>query len=54
MAGFDYVEPFVAGFCWGRGEAVIKKCLDCCGFGRCGIFGDEADESTWGVCVSEM
>jgi len=51
MPGFDYVEPFYAGFCWGAGKAVVEERFYGCCFGGGWVFGNEADESTWRLLV---
>jgi hypothetical protein len=47
VAPFDYIEPFVPRDGGGGGETVVEEGF----YGSCfwdgGVFGDEADESTW-------
>jgi hypothetical protein len=47
VAAFDYVEPFVPRDGGEGGETVVEEGF----YGSCfwdgGVFGDEADESTW-------
>ena len=47
MPGFDYVEPLMAGEGGVRGEAVVEEGFDSCCLWGGGVFGYEADESTW-------
>lgn len=44
---FYYVVPFVAGESGAGREAVIEEGFYGCFFGRGGVFGDEADETTF-------